>query len=283
MFPPNVEYAPNPDTVVNQHGRTLINIMKNYSLMTVNGYKNENVNCDSKFTYYKGSNRSQNDLCICNNIQDVIEFKILDKVIYSDHCPVSLSIDVENKPSLSLISECAKDNFKYNHLDINRQLRKGINPQNIDASKLMDNLSILAEEIDQFQCNDINRIANHITDGIYKACKDSVRKLELTNLIPNENCTSKHMKAISEAHFYLYSYKVSNNANIEEITCAASKWWDYHCLAVKVENKECNTHVNKKWQQCKKDGKTLWQQIDWKGGSTSKKSTTVEPECIDSY
>ena len=64
---------------------------------------------------------------------------------------------------------------------------------------------------------------------------------------------SKHMKAISEAHFQLYLYKINNNAPTEEATALANTWWEYHCLALQLKKKEFNTRINKMWVQCNKE------------------------------
>ena len=54
-------YNPNPDTVVNSNGRTLKNHI-------VNGLYTDKINCESNFSYFRGGLRSQNDVCITNDI-----------------------------------------------------------------------------------------------------------------------------------------------------------------------------------------------------------------------
>ena len=88
-------------------------------MMLLNGRIKDDFVGDSKCSYFKGPKKSQNDVCICNDVNDVKSFKISEKSIYSDHCPILLTIAVETSPSLTVIKECAKNTFNYDHLDIN--------------------------------------------------------------------------------------------------------------------------------------------------------------------
>ena len=76
---------------------------------------------DSKFTFYCGKLRSQNDLVITNSVDLISSFTIIDKVVYSDHCPNSTTCTINPVCSLDFITQCLNSAFNNNHWDINRR------------------------------------------------------------------------------------------------------------------------------------------------------------------
>ena len=60
-------------------------------------------------------------------------------------------------------------------------------------------------------------------------------------------------------------------------------WIKYENLALQAENDELNIHQNKSWKNKKKDGKSLWNAIDWKGKSEMRNETQVDENIISKY
>ena len=61
---------------------------------------------DSNFTFFRGALRSQVDLVISNKVHDINSFNIMNKVIYSDHCPFILCCSTNILPDLHLLRNC---------------------------------------------------------------------------------------------------------------------------------------------------------------------------------
>ena len=73
-------YKENPDKIINQNGKKLINLLLNHpNMIIVNGLSCNNNLCDTEFTFHRGKNMSQNDLCITNDISIVQKFIINNK------------------------------------------------------------------------------------------------------------------------------------------------------------------------------------------------------------
>ena len=82
------------------------------------------------------------------------------------------------------------------------------------------------------EIHNTNDLSNGVTNGIYDACRRSLYTYKSSISPPNQNCTSKHIKAISDAHLFLYAHKLRNTAPVVETNAIAEKWWQYHCLAL---------------------------------------------------
>ena len=102
---PSLKYKPNPDGSVNTNGRKLRKILENNKNITLlNGPIHPNRPFDSKFTFFRGYNASQNDVCLTNNTVDTCELKILDKLPLSDHCPVVINFKGNSNCSTDLLN-----------------------------------------------------------------------------------------------------------------------------------------------------------------------------------
>ena len=278
------EYLPNPDSVINSHRRSLMDIINKHDLMIINGCLYDRHTYESAFTFFRSTKKSQIDLAACNDINAVNKLTILQKSPVSDHCPIILSINAAVQPSLSIIRECSRGSFNYDHADINKRLPQKINVKNIDPNKLINELQKLADNITTRDQTDIESLSNHLTQEIYNACKSSVNKKQPLIEPPNTNCNSKNIRAISNAFFHLYNHKINSNASVDEVTIAAQQWWDYNRLAIDMEKKELNTSINKKWAHCRKnDPRKMWKMIDWKGHSQEKPSSDIDPISINRY
>ena len=279
-----LQYQPNPDSETNSHGKSLLSIINKYHLTVVNGCINNQITCDTKFTYYKENKRSQIDLVLCTDINHVNSFKVEPICSVSDHCPVTLAIDINIRPSLSTIRECCRYSLSYDHVDINKRLPTPINTKRINVTVLTTELEKLALHLQQTNLRQVDVFSNDLAAGIYDACRTSQTKIKPDLPTPNPNWTSKNVQAICLAHFSLYTWKIDCGAPVEEINNAAKQWWDYKCLALQMEKKEFNTRVNQKWLHCRKnDSKKMWKMIDWKGKSQQLPAAELEPSAVHSY
>ena len=142
------------------------------SILTTYFFYTLNFNSDSKFTYYKGIYKSQCDICLSNSTKNIVNFKILEKTSFSDHCPCVLHIQVPIITSLAFINDCSSSFCNYNHLDINKKRLPPINIKNLDLSVLYENLDNLASNIYSnlnLESVSNNELSNAITVGIYEA------------------------------------------------------------------------------------------------------------------
>lgn len=289
----NYSYSINPDTVLNQHGRTLLDIVKNNDIDIVNGLCYDTYSFQSNFTYFKGKYSSQNDICLSNCWKNITEFKILSLSRKSDHCPIALSLNYNSTIDLNIIDECATHCFSEKHYNIDYKVRPPLNLNKIDVISFTHNLENLANRIeDTVNTNDIDNdnLALLISEGIYSAGKNSILSEEqissnnIENITFNENCSSTNLYAIADMHYYLYTFYRDNNFPKDIIDNSMSIWWQYRQTASTYEKKEFNLHVNKRWKKCKKDnGKKLWDLVDWRGLNEMPPMKELNPIVIQDY
>ena len=164
------KYTDNPDHVINENGRKMISWIDNHKdIIVLNELYADNFKFDSKFTYSKGERCSQNDFAMVYSIEGIISFIIIEKTIYSDHWPLSISYDVCIEVSLNLIEDCSKGLLDYEHLDINKRKLPSINPFRVDwlkAIPALEKASIDIKEMvrDAYVSNDV--LDSHITNTI---------------------------------------------------------------------------------------------------------------------
>ena len=206
---PKYKYVDNPDTVINENGRKLLAWLYNHNdMFLLNGLCVDGVVCDSKFTFHRGTNKSQIDFVISNNI-DNISFDIHRKQIYSDHCPVSFTCEVSPGVSLELIHECSKGLLDYDHYDINK---RKLPPIDVDRVDWLKAIPTLIDESRKFQevLTDGTHIDNNVysiklSSTIYNTCRRSYKgKSKPVEIPPLPNCTSKNYKAIAEINLFTY-------------------------------------------------------------------------------
>ncbi len=121
-----VSYLKNPDTTINQHGKVLRKIVLEKSFNIVNGLCNEKIICESNFSYFRGNTRSQNDVCLTNNVDTIASFSFGQKLIYSDHKPMLLTIQGNCITNLDTVNQCAMYCFSDEHYDVNRKIKPSI-------------------------------------------------------------------------------------------------------------------------------------------------------------
>ena len=132
-----LQYARNPDAIINSNGRKLLSICNDNDLVVVNGLKHNGVCYDSNFTYFRGELRSQNDWLITNTVDTVESFDILPKMVVSDHAPCAISIKYSlSTTSLLILERCAGGNFDYSKHEKSTFLKPKIRLRNINYDKV---------------------------------------------------------------------------------------------------------------------------------------------------
>ena len=282
-----IDYQQNPDEIINRNGKTLRDTCvthPNYVLL--NGYVYGNKNFDSKYTFYRAAQRSQVDVALSNDMQHVNSFLIMDKLIYSDHCPITISCSVPTIPSLNITRDCADGLFSYHHYDVNRIIRNPVPINRLNIPNVVAALNNLAEDLDYvIQQDDINvdELTASITNGIYTACMNNCedRVLQVDEQPNFSNCDSRNFKAIAAMNLHCYNiYSVSNNVLALKYL---ENWVKFENLAIRAENKELNTQCNVSWSKLKHDRKKMWNAIDWKGRSESTGEKKVNESQIIRY
>ena len=67
-------YDCNPDTTINSNGRKLLSLCSDNDLVLVNGLHHNGKTHDSKFTYFRGQLRTQNDWLISNTVTSLYKY-----------------------------------------------------------------------------------------------------------------------------------------------------------------------------------------------------------------
>ena len=265
---PDTRYMQNPDIGINQNGKQLKEILlRNRNHYVLNGFNNGLF--ESKFTFYRGKVRSQVDYVISNETHNIKSFTILGKSVYSDHCPIKLSVVVKFKPSIVTVKQCAEGLLTYNHYDVNKRIRKSVNVARLNMIDTIAALEQLAENLNLEINNNINvdDLCASLTNGVYNSCIQNTTK-ELVIVPENDNfrnCNSKHFQAIASMN--LHTYNILRDSNVQEQRCEVylHEWQKYEAIAIKTKNEELNTKINISWRNIKNDGKKMWNAIDWKG------------------
>ena len=254
----------------------------------VNGLEYGDPKCNTGHTYFRGKLCSQNDVCLMNDLASVKSFSILEKNTFSDHKPLAIELTRKPKTSLALVAQCARHTLNDDHNDVNKKVTKPVKLKNIEAVNTILELTTLADEIKQLMANqqlNSNELCNLITDGIYQICKNNRRKAEheTPQITFNSNCTSKNFKAIAKANHERYQQLMLEGKGMDEYLQYMETWCEAQKMARKYEEEEFNTKTNKRWNSCKKDGRTLWSLIDWKGKSVNYQIEDIPPETIQKY
>ena len=262
-------YQTNPDKAINNHGVQLNKILDCCENMkVVNGAITEKVVSDSRFTYFSGNRASQNDWCLTNNLDMISDFKILPKLIYSDHCPCLQLTTYRTWPALGMIYECSKGFNNDLHYDVNRKLPQTIKADNLNLVAFGLALEEKAEQIldkytdtESTQSN-IDTLCNELTETIRKIGIDC--HIKNHNHLPaptQQNCTSENFAAIAFAHQSEYQRLV--NTDTDRATYHRSQWLFYEETALQKETEE--DKLEKKWRDMYyKDPASLWKSIGWK-------------------
>ena len=253
------DYLVNPDNVINVNGKRLLGILDMWKDMIIlNGLCYDDRKFDSDFTYFRGSLRSQNDIALTN---------VLDTV-YSNHCPIALSVVVDLTTPLHIVYKCAKDIFSYDHLDINKRILPPLKIHRIDVRKAMEIMNESAEKLKEellIKEKEPNTLTNLLSNNIYDSCKSTNKEKEddITIDLPNlKNCNSKNFKAIANMNLETFNTYLNSGRTEEECIPYLENWTKFEHLANSTERNEINVHQNKSWRNAKSDSKKYWTLID---------------------
>ena len=264
---PKIVHCTNPDTSMNSNGRQVVRwIEQNQNMLLLNGLRCGNKNFDSNYTFYRGRSKPQNDVAFSNDVRSISSFNILQKMVQSDHCPISIECTINLSTPLEFIHECAYYTFSNQQYDVNRRLKQPIRLDRVDVIRAIERLS------EPFELgNDDNNLETvRLTNHIYDCCKDNYKQtdeqIEISgNLL---NCTSANFKAIAEAN--LITYRTLSDQGDPSANDYLENWVKFENLTREAKNKEMNVKVNKSWRDKRYDSKRLWQTIDWKGKAEEK-------------
>ena len=264
-----IRYQTNPDQTINQHGQKLNNVLCCCeSMRLVNGANIGEKVYDSRFTFFNGERKSQNDWCITNNLDMLSVFSILPKLRFSDHCPCLVKLQYNSVPPTRTIMDCAMGFKSYQHYDVSRKLPKTIKTDNLDLVAFGNDLeekavALLAKfvNIEPTQRN-IDIFCNDVTDSIREiGLKNQIRNHHHLPAPPQENCTSANFIAIADAH--QSEYNRLYNEDSERANHHQNQWLYYEELAIQNELEE--DRPEKKWKEMYyKDPAALWKTIGWK-------------------
>ena len=291
IFNRDISYKNNPDKELNANGRALIRILKEEkSFHIVNGMQTRSFEFDTDYTFFRGETYSQNDVTLVNNIELITSFKIKEKNPYSDHKPLAITLTAKPKAPLEFVADCALDTFKYDCYDINKKILKAVKLSKLDVPCCIEAMDIAAAELNEVL--DLGTLTNNdvctrITNVIYSTCKANRRRADEADIPPtlqNQNCTSRHYYAIAEANFNRYQQLLLEERNAEEYLPYLNTWIEAENLAKVHKEEEFNTRVNESWNHCNmKDGRSIWNAIDWKGKSVKQKKDEIPADVIQSY
>lgn len=269
---PTITYRPNPDTTVNTSGVKLIKWLDTTDDMIIaNGARysgDERLKeLDTDFTFFRGKTKSQNDLTMTNDIHTIDELHIKPKMVFSDHCPIGITCNVELVTPMEFIYDCARNSFSDEHYDINYRLVKAIRFDNLDLTKMMLKLNDANFTIHEEDSN--NTRAIKISDYLYTSCRDSSMKNRPPETLTDNlvNCSSANFKAIAEANLFAHQRLSQNGV---DTTQYIENWMRFEKLARTTMNNELNVRRNKAWRDKQYDGRKLWEAIDWNGKAETK-------------
>ena len=171
---PETKHTTNPDSTINPNGKALIDVLQdNDDTVVLNGLIKNHVTFESRFTFHRASSRSQIDYIITNNTKNMIDFKINDKNIYSDHSPLKLVFNVHFNIDLDFVNDCAKNNFCDNCYDINRRVHAPINWNKVDVLQAVKDMETAALQFATNTTDIVNHNDFENTDILAKKIADS--------------------------------------------------------------------------------------------------------------
>jgi hypothetical protein len=275
--PEVTKYTENPDKGLNSYGKKLLALCMKNKLCIVNGLKIDMKTFDSKFTFFRGNLKSQNDWCITNRIQTVRSFVINEKLNMSDHTPLSVEICVSRELTLDFIAMVSRGTFSYEAYDRSKTLRTKVTMETMNTDNLVgefDDIAAIVTEMMNDEGVEIDVISNRIVDSIYNTC--SSRRSKQLKRIPDEkkNLTSRNFQAIATANLNMYSLAIQRNdpGAIDYYNA----WVNNHEYALSKEKEEYNEKVNSQWKTMAKDNpKKLWKVIDYKDKAATETNDDV--------
>jgi hypothetical protein len=249
LYNHSLRYTVNPDGILNANGTRLIKWLTGKHMFVVNGLINGSCQFDSKFTFYRGRTCSQNDLVLSNCLNVVKSFTVMEKEIYSDHTPTSLSIKICPSTPLNFIKACAEGVFSDDHYDINKRKLPSLVFSKInwlDAIPDLERQSLVINNALEDPSLSNDQLEGLITSTIYETCKKNYKQSHNIPTHPNHaNCNSANYKAIADIHFYSYSRHTENGDSWDERKGYLEGYIRYKELALRAEDKALKVTVKR--------------------------------------
>ena len=169
----NIRYSNNDDVKINQHGRDLAALCKNYNLLPINHLIYKGHSHDGKLTFRRKNKWiSQLDwiICSCNLLHHIDVFRISQNTeIPSDHAPLTLEISRLAYSPHHLLS-CAKELGAYDKPE-KPKIKRPIKYKQVNCILLQTTLPFPSQQM--LRDPDINNVSENIADIIYKTAKES--------------------------------------------------------------------------------------------------------------
>ena len=273
----SMNYVPNVDQVVNNHGNEIIKICKSFKCFIVNNLEYNSKIFNGDFTFHKANRKSQNDILLANlaGLDGMDTFEI-HNVIWnpSDHTPISTRVkmyfsddDFNVRASKDILSEPGSNEF--------------VKPRNIKASQVdwEKYKSLIERDSESYAINvealstekslsNLDSLVSSLSNSCYTAAKVNTVRTELA-VASNE--VNDDIKEIISNIYERFSGP--NNAE---------KWQDLRNEAVSHLRKDVSRQTHSNWASVLRSGdpKTLWSKISWKG-TFSSADVSTKPELED--
>ena len=134
-------YTNNPDSVINSHGRVIVNMAKNLHLVPINHLQRGSLKADGGLTYRQGSLwKSQIDWALCSleALDNVKSFQIdCNFNMLSNHAPLVIEIEISSFTSASLLerSRLLKSSVECEETNVND--RKVVKFDKVDPARFV--------------------------------------------------------------------------------------------------------------------------------------------------
>ena len=270
-IPANMNYSENIDKTSNAHGRTYFpDICSISKIFPINHLNYKQKSFMGNFTYHKADKHSQIDFALTNNIgiRSVEDFSIISENWHlSDHKPITLSIKATEAINAICILRRARDlNYEF---DPNTTIIKRYNQvynYDIMADYLDQNKHIIEKDVLHYvDNNNIQRAITALDTHIAKAHKSSKCPKPQTLSIDR---ASKLMNDANNAYEIYHKYLLDDEISDENTYAALCNYK----LCRKSLTQDVIITETEKWSifaSCN-NSKKLWNQIDWKGNTSSK-------------
>ena len=283
----NVQYAPNPDDAINSYGRKLVNLCDECQLTIVNGLKTRTKTFDSKFTFYRGKGRSQNDWFITNHVDSIEHFVIGQKLRESDHTPLSMTLLVRKEITLGMIEALCAGHFSYDIYDRSKQMKPKISLERINTQDLALKFNDISVTVNEMINNvpDVDIISDVLTNSIYTSCSDNSKRRPPRIPDDKRHLSSRNFQAIANMNLHMYNISILRNDTTENSMKFFDAWVCNHDYAVAKEKVEFNEKVNSSWRlMAKDDPKKLWKKINYKNEpENTTKNENINEKTIQTY
>ena len=148
----------------------------------------------------------------------ISDFKILPKLIYSDHCPCLLRTSYTTWPRSEMVLDCSIGFKSQLHYDVNRKLPKTIKANNMDLVAFGQTMEEKAEQLYNSYINmeptqnNIGILCNELTEAIRRTGLSCyIRNHNHLPAPTQQNCTSENFAAIAAAHHSEYRRFFNND------------------------------------------------------------------------